>query len=253
MADLRGEKVEPEVRTASRVKVALVDSGVNPEHSHVGRVAGGIHFLLDENNASVSLPDYADELGHGTALAGVLRSKAPDAELYAVKVFTDHLATSFPVLEAALGWTVTQGMHVVNLSLGLVNQAHRGQLEALVARAHAANVILVASSPPDRADVLPACLPGVIGVAADETCGWDEYRWLADQSVPFRAHPHPRPLPGPVQQHNFHGHSFAAAHVAAALARRVQRYPDLGPRGAYEYLQTLAGETPAFPGKPDED
>lgn len=252
MADLRDDRTGAEVRTAPHVKVALIDSGVNPEHSHVGRVAGGIHFLLDETNAPVPLPDHADQLGHGTALAGVLRSKAPDAELYAVKVFTDHLATSFPVLEAALEWTVTEGMHVVNLSLGLVNPAHRGPLEALVARAHAANVILVASSPPDRSDVLPACLPGVVGVAADETCGWDEYRWLADQPVPFRAHPHPRPLPGPAQQRNFHGHSFAAAHVAAALARRVQRCPDLGPRGAYEYLQTLAGETPAFPGKPDE-
>ena len=252
MADLRDDRIGTEVRTASHVKVALIDSGVHPEHSHVGHVAGGIHFLLDETNAPVPLADYADQLGHGTALAGVLRSKAPDAELYAVKVFTDHLATSFPVLKAALEWTVTEGMHVVNLSLGLVNPAHRGPLEALVARAHAANVILVASSPPDRADVLPACLPGVVGVAADETCGWDEYHWLADQPVPFRAHPHPRPLPGPAQQRNFRGHSFAAAHVAAALARRVQRCPDLGPRGAYEYLQTLAGETPAFPGKPDK-
>ena len=252
MADLRDDRTGAEVRTASHVKVALIDSGVNPEHSHVGRVAGGIHFLLDETNAPVPLPDYADQLGHGTALAGVLRSKAPDAELYAVKVFTDHLATSFPVLEAALEWTVTEGMHVVNLSLGLVNPAHRGPLEALVARAHAANVILVASSPPDRSDVLPACLPEVVGVAADETCGWDEYRWLANQPVPFRAHPHPRPLPGPAQQRNFHGHSFAAAHVAAALARRARGDPDFGPNRACEYLQALAGEMPAFPGKPDK-
>lgn len=82
MADLRDDRTGAEVRTASHVRVALIDSGVNPEHSHVGRVAGGIHFLLDENNAPVPLPDYADQLGHGTALAGVLRSKAPDAELY---------------------------------------------------------------------------------------------------------------------------------------------------------------------------
>ena len=240
MAELRSERAALEARAAAPVRVALIDSGVNAEHSHVGRVAGGVHFLLDENNAPASAADYADQLGHGTALAGVLRSKAPDVELYAVKVFTDHLATSFPVLEAALEWTLREGMHVVNLSLGLVNPAHRARLEALVASAHAANVILVASSPPDRSDVLPACLPGVIGVAADEACGWDDYRWLADQPVPFRAHPHPRPLPGPAQQHNFHGHSFAAAHVAAVLARRVQDYPDLGPHGAYEYLQALA-------------
>ena len=223
--------------TGAGVKVALVDSGVNAQHSHVGNVAGGVHFFLNEENTVQTSPDYPDHIGHGTALAGVVRAKAPQSELYAVKIFTDHLATAFPVLEAALGWAIEQRMKIINLSLGLINVQHRQPLSALVSQAQAANLILIASSPPDRSDVLPATLPGVIGVAADESCAWDEYRALTDSPVPFRAHPYPRPLPGPAQTQNFYGHSFASAHIAAALALWAERHPDLTPEAARTYLQ----------------
>ena len=223
--------------TGAGVKVALIDSGVNAQHSHVGSVAGGIHFFLNEENTVQTSPDYPDHIGHGTALAGVVRAKAPQAELYAVKIFTDHLATAFPVLEAALGWAIKQRMKIINLSLGLINPQHRQPLSALVAQAQAANLILIASSPPDRSDVLPATLPGVIGVAADESCAWDEHRTLTDSPVPFRAHPYPPPLPGPAPTQNVYGHSFASAHIAAALALRAERHSDLTPETARTYLQ----------------
>ena len=231
MGQNEGEHIAP------GAKVALIDSGVNARHSHVRGVAGGIYFFLDEKNAVQTSPEYADHLGHGTALAGVLRAKAPHAALYAVKIFTDHLATSFPVLEAALQWAIGQRMKIINLSLGLINAQHRQPLSTLVAQAQEANLILIASSPPDRSDVLPAALPGVIGVAADPTCAWDEYRSIADSPVPFRAHPHPRSLPGPAQTQNFHGHSFASAHIAAALALQAERQPDLTTETARTYLQ----------------
>ena len=228
--------------TGAGVKVALIDSGVNAQHSHVGGVAGGIHFFLNEENEVHTSPEYPDHIGHGTALAGVVRAKAPQAELYAVKIFTDHLATSFPVLEAALQWAIGQRMKIINLSLGLINAQHRQPLSTLVAQAQEANLILIASSPPDRSDVLPATLPGVIGVAADDKCAWDEHRALTDSPVPFRAHPYPRPLPGPAQTQNFYGHSFASAHIAAALALRAERHPDLTAETARTYLYQTGNE-----------
>ncbi len=223
--------------TGAGVKVALIDSGVNAQHSHVGSVAGGIHFFLNEENEVQTSPEYPDHIGHGTALAGVVRAKAPQAQIYAVKIFTNHLATSFPVLQAALGWVFKQRIKIINLSLGLINAQHRQPLSTLVAQAQEANLILIASSPPDRSDVLPAILPGVIGVAADESCAWGEHRVLTDSPVPFRAHPYPRPLPGPAQTQNFYGHSFASAHIAATLALRAERHPDLTPEIARTYLQ----------------
>ena len=33
------------------VKVAVIDSGINAQHSHVQRVAGGVHILLGSGGA----------------------------------------------------------------------------------------------------------------------------------------------------------------------------------------------------------
>ena len=231
-------KSDPDLSTATGagVRVALIDSGVNAQHSHVGFLAGGISFSVTADGEARESDDYADRLGHGTALAGILRAKAPQVELYAVKVFTDRLATSLAVLEAALLWGVQQKMRILNLSLGTANPDHRERLLEVVAQANAAGALLVASAPPGRADVFPAALQGVIGVAGDDHCGWGEHRYIADDPIPFRAHPCPRPLPGPAQARNFRGHSFASAHLSALLALLVEKHPGLTVDLAREYL-----------------
>jgi subtilisin family serine protease len=61
------------------MKIAIIDSGIHPGHPHVGEIAGGVEITLTgEGN------DAIDRLGHGTAVAGAIREKVPDAELYAV-------------------------------------------------------------------------------------------------------------------------------------------------------------------------
>lgn len=218
--DLRGA-------TGAGVRVALIDSGVNAHHSHVGWVAGGVALSLDERGAVRAGDDYSDGLGHGTALAGILRAVAPEAEIYAVKIFTDRLVTSMPLLEAALLWAAGEGLRIVNLSLGSTNPRHREAMARVVDRLRASNVLLIASSPPGRSDVLPAALPGVIAVAGDDRCAWGEHRYVRGDCIPFRAPAVPRPLPGPVQARNFRGHSFASAHLSAFLALLLERNPDL--------------------------
>ena len=223
--------------TGAGVRVALVDSGVNAQHSHVGFLAGGIAFSVVADGRVQEHGDYSDRIGHGTALAGIMRAKAPQVELYAVKIFADRLAASLPVLAAALHWAVQQRMHIINLSLGTTNPDHRAQLSDIVTQANAAGSVLVASSPPGRIDVFPAALPGVIGVAGDDLCGWNEHRYVAGDPIPFRAHPCPRPLPGPAQARNFRGHSFASAHLSAMLALLAEQRPDFTLSETQKYLQ----------------
>lgn len=235
-------KQAPDLSTATGVgvRVALIDSGINAQHSHVGFLAGGVAFSVTADGLVQEHDDYTDRIGHGTALAGILRAKAPQVELYAVKIFTDRLAASVTILEAALRWAVKQRMHIINLSLGTANADHRERLSDIVTQANAASALLVASSPPGRMDVFPATLPGVIGVAGDDNCGWSEHRYIADDPIPFRAHPRPRPLPGPAQARNFRGHSFASAHVSALLALLVEQHPTLTVSEAKEYLKQVS-------------
>lgn len=227
----------------TNLRIALIDSGINPRHPHVRELAGGVAFSLTDDGTVQQSEDYIDRRGHGTALAGILQAKAPHAELYAVKIFrdpqtpNDPLTTSIAVLEAGLRWAIERHMHIINLSLGTTNPDHRDRIAALVTQAHTVGLIIVASSPPGRTDTLPAALPSVLGVAGDETCGWNEHRYLIDDPIPIRAHPQPRPIPGLPQERNFRGHSCASAHIAGLLASLAKERGNLTVSEAIGYLQ----------------
>ena len=228
--------------TGRGVRVALIDSGVNPEHSHVMSIAGGVGFALASDGTVQTSTDDHDQLGHGTALAGILRAKASQVELYAVKIFSDRLGAPIEILEAGLRWAIEQRMKIINLSLGTNKPEHRERLATLVDQAQGQGSILVASAPPGQSEVFPAALPGVIGVAGDEQCAWSDYRYIPDDPIPFRAHFQPRPLPGLPQERNFRGHSFASAHVSALLALLAELHPQLIPAEAKELLVAHSGQ-----------
>ena len=81
--------------------------------------------------------EYRDYQGHGTAIAGILRSKAPDVELYSVKVFAERLRTDSRVLAAAIRSCIANDIRVINLSLGTVRTLrviHCGMLARLLLR-----------------------------------------------------------------------------------------------------------------------
>jgi subtilase family protein len=187
------------------MRIAIIDSGVHPGHPHVGEIAGGVEITL----AGVST-DSIDRLGHGTAVAGAIREKAPDAELYAVKVFDRRLSANIGVILRALEWCREQGMDLVNLSLGTENPAHRESFVRILG-----HDLLVVSA----ASALPGSLPGVIGVAADADCPRDAFRY---HDGVFHASPYPRPIPGVPVDRNLHGISFAVANMTGLVARALQ-------------------------------
>jgi len=184
------------------MKIAIIDSGIHPGHPHVGAIAGGVGITLAGESG-----DAIDRLGHGTAVAGAIREKAPDAELYAVKVFDQRLAANIGVILRAIEWCRENGMDLVNLSLGTENLAHRDSFLSVLG-----DDLLVVSA----AHVLPGSLPGVIGVAPDPDCPRDAFRY--DAGV-FFASPYPRPIPGVPVARNLQGVSFAVANMTGLVAR----------------------------------
>ena len=187
------------------MKIAIVDSGIHPGHPHVGEVAGAIEIAVD----GVS-NDALDRLGHGTAVAGAIREKVPDAQLYAVKVFDRRLTANIGVILRALEWCRDHHMDLVNLSLGTRNPAH---LESFV-RVLGDDLLVV--SP---ADVLPGSLPQAIGVLPDPDCPRDAFRHHAGV---FHASPYPRPIPGVPVARNLQGASFAVANMTGLVARALK-------------------------------
>ncbi len=187
------------------MKIAIIDSGIHPGHPHVGEIAGAVEMTLaGESDGAL------DRLGHGTAVAGAIREKVPDGELYAVKVFDRRLSANIAVILGALEWCREHGMDLVNLSLGTENPAHRESFLRVIG-----DDLLVVSA----AGVLPGSLPGVIGVASDPDCPRDVFRYHDGM---FYASPYPRPIPGVPIDRNLHGTSFAVANMTGLVARALK-------------------------------
>ncbi len=115
--------------TGAGLTAAIIDTGINYNHTALGggfgagfKVVAGYDFANDDNNPF-------DTINHGSHVAGIVASTdstyqgiAPDANLAALKVFTDAGEGIFEYLENALQWTLdnhsTYNISVVNMSLG---------------------------------------------------------------------------------------------------------------------------------------
>jgi hypothetical protein len=238
----RSAGIGPPNKGGQGVRVAVLDSGINVLHSHVREVAGGVHVRRHGDGSLEFDPDFRDLLGHGTAVAGVIRAKAPEVELYAVRVFDRELRTQAAVVAAAIRWALEHGLHAVNISLGTERAEHREVLQDACNEAIGRGMVLVAAAGDEEREWFPASFANVIAVAGDQRCAWDEHFYCPDEAVPFRAHPSPCPLPGRPQSFNLQGHSFAAAHITARVARILEEKPQARHEEIVEFL--IAQATP---------
>ena len=211
--------------TDTAVTVAIVDSGVSVPHPHLPAVAGGVAIDLRGEQHE----DYADRLGHGTAVAAAIYEKAPSAEIYAIKVFEESLATSVPTLVRAIDWASERGVRLVNLSLGTPNDFRADDLAPAVERAIERGTIIVSAHEHDGRPMYPGCLSGVVGV----TLSWDHDRetvtpvTLESGDSALVASGYPRPIPGVPPERNLSGISFAIANATGVLAVALAGRPEL--------------------------
>ena len=207
-----------------RVSVAVVDSGVHVPHPHLPGVAGGVSLELDAGTSE----DFVDRIGHGTAAASAIHEKAPEAELWAVKVFERELATSVPVLVRAIDWAVERGIRLVNMSLGTPNRLRAPELGPAIERAFRAGTVIVSAHEHEGALWYPGALPGVVGVVADPGQPRDELGLVElPRGTAVVASPYPRPIPGVPVERNLHGISFAVANATGLIARVLRDEPDV--------------------------
>lgn len=207
---------------ADRVLVAVIDSGVHPDHPHIdaarlrpGFAIGADGMVLEQG----AIP--LDRLGHGTAVTAAIQEKAPKADILPIRVFHDTLRGSAMALVTAMDLAAREGATIINLSLGTTNAAHGPLFAAAVARAPHALVLAAAHA--DGVPCLPGSLPGVLGVGLDWDIPRENWQWRDGQIF---ASGYPRPIPGVAQRRNLYGISFAVAQASgfvACLARDMGR------------------------------
>lgn len=208
--------------TGKGVRVAVIDSGVNPRHPHVNGVSGGIMIGLD-----LGVNSYTDYIGHGTAVLAAIKEKAPDAEYYAIKIYYRTLKTDIEILVRALDWAIHERMDVINLSLGTRNALHAERFSPILDRAAKQDILIVSAAETESAVLLPGSMPGVLGVALDWTCSRDTFRYTLSPSGPrWLASGYPRTLDGVAPNKNLYGVSFSVANMTGFVTRALQGLED---------------------------
>lgn len=136
---------------ANGPRVGLIDSGVDEGV----RVSVQRAFATD---APVAGP-------HGTAVAGLIRSAAPGARIYAADIYGGApTGGASSALARALSWLAGENVAVINVSL--VGPRNR-VVEAVVARLVTRGFVIVAAvgnDGPAAAPLFPAAYDGVVGV-----------------------------------------------------------------------------------------
>lgn len=215
--------------TGKGVKVAVIDSGVDAAHPAVGSVEG--YVAISEGLGGALFFDtqpHEDVFGHGTACAGIIRSLAPECDIYSVRVLGPNLGGRGSVFAAGLRWAVDNGMQVCNLSLSTSKRDFFGVLHQLSDRAYFDNLMLVASANNMPGASYPATYASVFSVAAHDI--EDPYLLYYNPKPPVEFGAHGIDvrvawLNGGWQTAT--GNSFATPHIAGLVAKILGKHPDL--------------------------
>ncbi len=130
--------------TGKGIKVAIIDTGISTHEDLV--VSGGASFV-DYTTS------YEDDYGHGTHVAGIIGARnndigvvgvAPEASLYAVKVLDNFGSGSLSGVVAGIDWAITNGMNVINMSLG--SWTGTTSMEQAVDQAYNSGILVVAAA-----------------------------------------------------------------------------------------------------------
>jgi hypothetical protein len=223
------------VATGKRVRVALIDTGVETDHPDLtGRVAVARN-LVDGRT------DVAEM--HGTAVAGIIGARAddgvgiagiaPDSGLIALRACWHQegrgaaaVCSSF-TLAKALQFALDEKVEIINLSIGGPTDR---LLERLLDAATSRGIIVVSAIDAAAGKVaFPASHRGVLAVA--EVDGHD----ASSDVLLAPGRDVPTPIPG--KKWGFvSGSSFAAAHVTGLVALLRELDPDVQPQQVREAL-----------------
>lgn len=215
--------------TGKGIKVAVIDSGIDAAHPAIdGRVEGYVSITEESDDLVYDTDPHDDVYGHGTACAGIIRSIAPDCELYSVRVLGPRLSGRGVVFAAGLRWAIENGMDVCNLSLGTTRKDFYSVFHELADLAYFRNVMLVTAANNMPTPSFPSVYASVISVASH------------DEKDPYRFYYNPQPpvefgAPGidvrvPWLDGDWitaTGNSFAAPHIAGIVTRTLSKHPEL--------------------------
>lgn len=235
--------------TGKGVKVAVIDSGIDATHPGVGGDVQGYVAIEEQADGFVYKTEPHEDLsGHGTACASIIRSLAPECELYSVRVLGKWSLGRGSVFLAGVRWAIEHGMQVCNVSLGTTRKDFYGTLHELTDLAYFRRSVLVTAANNQPVPSFPSVYASVISVAAHE--GQDPYCFYYNPEPPVEFGAPGINVRVAWLNHQWltaTGNSFAAPHITGIVAKLLARYPNLTPFQVkailYELSDNLRRET----------
>ncbi|WP_354640489.1 type VII secretion-associated serine protease mycosin [Kitasatospora camelliae] len=234
--------------TGKGVTVAVIDTGVSIENPQLaGAVDNGGSYLNDQ----FPKDGINDPVGHGTKVAGIIAARkspntgfvglAPDARILSYRQNDAQGSGNVETLVAAIEDAVRRNVGVINISQDVrgggdidpdndPDHAFGGyqKLKAAIAKAEAAEIVVVASSGNDgrEGNTYPAAFPTVLAVGAsdrnNERAQFSQYGDFVDVAAPGVDMLSTVPKGGQCVDN---GTSFSAPYVAGVAALLKAKYP----------------------------
>ncbi len=231
--------------TGRDVSIAVIDSGIDTEHSALlGKVHSSVEARVENKRIVFDPSTSGDSAGHGTACAGIIASLAPDAELHSIKVLGPGGLGDGQAFLAGLEYAVKQKHRVINLSLGTTKPQYFAPLHDLLDRAYLAGCVVVAAANNLPHPSFPSVFSSsLISVIKSEEPDPMKFGFRFGEIIELTAPGVNVQTAWPGNMHrNLTGNSFACPHIAGIIAKLLESFPDLTPFQVKSALYSIAKE-----------
>ncbi|WP_171720215.1 S8 family peptidase [Paenibacillus phytohabitans] len=237
--------------TGKGVKIAILDTGVNPSHPDLGNIHEGFN-ALSPNQASL------DDNGHGTMVTGIINAIhnnigitgiAPGADIYPIKVLDKFGEGNIDAIVKGIDWCIEHHIQLINMSFAIPNDD--AALREAIQRANDAGIIIIASGSNSSGGIVgfPASYDEVISVTSvdkHDVIGAKSPRGKVDYSAPGVDIISTMANGG---YKMMSGTSFAAPHLTGVTALLLEKYKGITKDEVIMKLSQLSRDL----GKPQKD
>jgi subtilisin family serine protease len=251
--------------TGRGVKIAVLDSGIETTHPMLeGLTLADDLAVIDDGLRLTTIEGQGkDVFGHGTAIAGIIKRVAPEAEIGSFRVLGEQLRSRTLIIREGVRLALERGYHILNCSFGCGREDHVLHYKDWIDEAYLRKCHIVAAC--NNQDFMkrewPGHFPTVVTVnfattafnggasvlpragntASREVLASDALFYRPGNLVEFIAPGQDIVVPwlaGAIKKVT--GSSFAAPYVAGLLARLISGCPSLSPLHTKTLLQKLA-------------
>lgn len=204
----------------SKIKVAIIDSGVKKEHP---RFLNDLIIGFGYENGCV-IDDFYDTNGHGTAVYNIIRN-LENLEIINIKIPEIENGVSDTEIIGVLNFISEKvDVDIINLSLGLSICENLQELYSVCEKLYKKGVILISSFDNAGSMSYPAAFDNVIGVTTGNNCRKiDDFEYINDEIINVAAYGHIQRLAWVKPDYILlGGNSFACAHVTLQIAKFMQ-------------------------------